>query len=237
MRGDSIDLLQTIILRETDIQTVLQSINALFSPGKSTGSKKTDIFILTIKTTDALIRLRRDLVLSCMPMFTPILQQMILCFRSLPEEALQMSKRRDALDRILPYWLSASSPLISQDAKAFSRLLNGILVKTIPLTIHKNPSNALLKDSEPAQDLRKPFSKQAIHVLITYVKMLGSNDHLATIVSGPIRQELLPGMIALCETINEHERDAALSKLESLEVQVFKNIWQSYTEQRYSGRG
>ncbi len=122
-------------------------------------------------------------------------------------------------------------PLGVDEAKALSRLLEMLTVKTLI----RNHGAAAKAQTQKATSLAKPFSKHSAYVLKAYIEAL--NDPLC-IVPSDVRKELKPGLYALCSMMSEHARDAVMvSGLDTGGKAVLKSLWKEYEKQRYAGQG
>lgn len=129
----------------------------------------------------------------------------------------------------LPAWIHIGEPLGTEEAKALSRLLETLNSKTIV----KSYSSS--KDSSKAESLAKPFSKHSAFVLTAFIE--AACDPLCVVPTNS-RKELQPGLFALCDMLNEHDRDAMmLSCLDASGKVIMKSLWKDYEKQRYVGRG
>lgn len=176
---------------------------------------------------NALVRLRRDLILPTLPLLGFSLHKLVLILRTLsPNLGATQSK---LVADTLPQWVNATDPVSAEESKALARLLTTLTTKTIIRT-HTLPNNEMQK----ADSLARPFSKHAAHVLSAYLAAL--NDPLC-VMSLAIRKELGPGLFALCETMGEQNRDALMVTLNAGEKAVMKGLWRAYEKQRYVGKG
>ncbi|TCD70050.1 hypothetical protein EIP91_005031 [Steccherinum ochraceum] len=180
-----------------------------------------------ISIISVLVRLRRDLVLSTLPLLGTTLHKLILMLRTLtPNLGATQSKM---VSDTLPRWVNATDPMTSEESKALARLLTTLNTKTLIRT-HSSANAELQK----ADSLARPFSKHAAHVLSAYLAAL--NDPLC-VMSSAIRKELEPGLFALCEVMGEQNRDALMVTLNAGEKAVMKGLWRTYEKQRYVGKG
>ena len=147
------------------------------------------------------------------------------------QPGLGQKQRRNISNR-LPSWISLSQPLSSPEASLLSRVLVTMTTKTVVRSTRTKPiSHEAGKD---AQSLAKPFGKHASCVLGAYIDLL--NDPLCQL-GRETRAELAPGMFALCGMLGEKGRDALMPILDSGGKVIFKNLWSSYENQKYVGKG
>ncbi|KDN40697.1 hypothetical protein K437DRAFT_184689 [Tilletiaria anomala UBC 951] len=143
------------------------------------------------------------------------------------------------IQRSLPTWLDVEHlPLDETCARALARLLSAITARTITLAIR---SRTAADSSDKVDSLAKPFARHAIHVLVAYVRALlsspSSSALSATFVPSTLQRALEPGLFALCDITNSHDRDAALvGMLDSAGKTIMKRLWSSWEAQRYKGQ-
>ncbi|GBE78138.1 hypothetical protein SCP_0110210 [Sparassis crispa] len=215
-------------VRSMDLSSIWSILGAVFA-GSAEHDSTTDttIFHEVIATINALVRLRRDLVLHTLPHLGMILRQLTIALRS-PRPHLGGKQSRLVMNT-LPKWVSADTPLSSEESKALARLMTTLSTKTV-VRVH-GPSS----ESQKPGSLVRPFSKHAAYVLTAYIDAV--NDPLC-IVPTQIRRELQPGLFALCDMLGEHNRDAMMvSALGAGGKATMKALWREYEKQRYAGRG
>lgn len=189
------------------------------------------VFQELVAVVSALVRLRRDLVVSTLPHLGIILRRLVLCLKHLQPQ-LGAKQRRIVADT-LPRWVSPDAPLGADDARAVARLLTTLTTKTVART-HQHQA-AAASETQKAESLARPFAKHAMVVLGAYVEAL--NDPLAFLPSD-IRRELQPGLFALCEMMGEQNRDAMMvATIDAGGKTVMKTLWKEYEKQRYTGKG
>ncbi|KAG2345231.1 hypothetical protein BDR05DRAFT_127206 [Suillus weaverae] len=207
-------------------------IHALLSKilcGSPTHDSTTTPAVFHTSTTilNALIRLRRDLVVHILPHLGLVLRQLVSCIRSLrPQLAAKQSR---IVTDTLPSWIAPSEPLGVPEARALARLFTSLTTKSVPRA-HMQP-NA----EQKAESLSKPFAKHAAYVVTAYIDAV--NDPLC-VMRADLRRELEPGLFALCEMMGTHSRDAVMvSALDAGGKSVMKALWKEYEKQRYIGKG
>lgn len=184
-----------------------------------------EVFHKIITSISALVRLRRDLMVSVLPHFSLVITKLISLIRSCRPQL--GSKQTDMVMRNFPRWVAIGQPLGPAEGRMLSRLLETLIVKTV---VRTHVSSKLQK----AESLAKPLSKHAAYALAAYIEAF--NDPLC-IIQMEIRQEFEPGLYALCEIMGEHARDALYVSLDNNGKAVLKMIWKEYGKQRYVGRG
>ncbi|KDQ54722.1 hypothetical protein JAAARDRAFT_60187 [Jaapia argillacea MUCL 33604] len=197
------------------------------------GSKKHDeesnpaIFHHIVSILSALVRLRRDLILSTLPHLGTTLSHMLMLTRNLrPQLGAKQSKQ---VTDTLPLWINVSRPLGGDESKALARLLESLTTKSVVRTHGSGP------DTQKAESLSRPFSKHAAYVLKAYIDAM--NDPLCFMPS-EIRKDLQPGLFSLCEMMSEHNRDAMMvSAFDAGGKTTMKTLWKEYEKQRYVGKG
>lgn len=133
----------------------------------------------------------------------------------------------------LPIWVNTAQPLGADEGKALARLLTTLTSKSI-VRVHHH-SSAALGDTQKAESLAKPFSKHAAYVLKAYIDAM--NDPLC-VLPLDLRNELQPGLFALCDMLSEHSRDAIMvSGLDVGGKTTMKSLWKEYEKQKYVGKG
>ncbi|KAG1757888.1 hypothetical protein EDB19DRAFT_1822830 [Suillus lakei] len=126
------------------------------------------VFHASTTILNALVRLRRDLVVHILPHLGMVLRQLVSCMRSLrPQLAAKQSR---IVTDTLPSWIAPSEPLGVPEARALARLFTSLTTKSVPRA-HMQP-NA----EQKAESLSKPFAKHAAYVVTAYIDAM--NDPL-----------------------------------------------------------
>ncbi|KAG1810124.1 Urb2/Npa2 family-domain-containing protein [Suillus plorans] len=185
------------------------------------------VFHASTTILNALVRLRRDLVVHVLPHLGMVLRQLVSCTRSLrPQLAAKQSR---IVTDTLPSWIAPSEPLGVSEARALARLFTSLTTKSVP-RVHMQPSA-----EQKAESLSKPFAKHAAYVLTAHIDAV--NDPLC-VTRADVRRELEPGLFSLCEMMGTHSRDAVMvSALDAGGKSVMKALWKEYEKQRYIGKG
>lgn len=208
-----------------DLTSIWTLLSKLLTKSQDHDEKtSTSIFHAIVNIANALIRLRRDLVVLTLPHLGMILRQLIMSIRGArPQLGAKQSK---LVADSLPRWVNISQPLTSDEGKILARLLVTLTTKTI---VRSHSSHV-----QKAESLGKPLSKHAAYVLKAYVEAM--NDPLC-IVGFELRRELEPGLFALCSMLSEHSRDAMMVSLDAGGKTTLKTLWREYEKQRYVGKG
>ncbi|KAH9060868.1 Urb2/Npa2 family-domain-containing protein [Lactarius vividus] len=187
----------------------------------------TTLFHHIVSVLSALVRLRRDLIVTTLPHLGNIMRQLIFALRS-PRPMLG-AKQCAIVANSLPAWVNPSRPLGVEESKELSRLFTSLSVKTF-VRVH-GPSTEIQKP----ESLARPLSKHVACVLQAYLDVL--NDPLC-VLAADIRRELQPGLFVLCDILNDHTRDALMvSALDVGGKAAMKGLWREYEKQRYTGKG
>ncbi|KAI0067870.1 hypothetical protein BV25DRAFT_1876669 [Artomyces pyxidatus] len=205
------------------------SLLSRYLSGCQTHDSETQVAIFheIVSVVSALVRLRRDLVISTLPHLIIVLRQLMASLRS-PRPHLG-GKQYKLVTDTLPMWVHPAHPLGAEESKAFARLLSTLAVKT---TVRVHGPAA---DSQKPESLARPLSKHIAYVIQAYVEAL--NDPLCVLPSD-VRRELQPGLFILCHMLNEHARDALMaSTLDAGGKAAMKGLWREYEKQRYVGSG
>ncbi|KAI9445447.1 Urb2/Npa2 family-domain-containing protein [Lactarius indigo] len=187
----------------------------------------TCLFHHIVSILSALVRLRRDLVVTTLPHLGNIMRQLIFALRS-PRPILGAKQHAIVADT-LPTWVNPSRPLGVEESKELSRFFTSLSAKTL-VRVH-GPSAEIQKP----ESLARPLSKHVACVLQAYLDAL--NDPLC-VLAADIRRELQPGLFVLCDILNDHTRDALM--VAALDVggkAAMKGLWKEYEKQRYIGKG
>ncbi|KAF9270461.1 hypothetical protein L218DRAFT_36093 [Marasmius fiardii PR-910] len=188
-----------------------------------------EIFTAIILICNALIRLRRDLVVFTLPHLTAVLQLLVMTMRT-PRPNLG-GKQTEIVSNTLPVWMNVQQPLGPDQAKSLARLLESLTTKTV-VKLH---GTSIEPQPQKAESLAKPFSKHAAYVLKAYIQ--ASNDSLCVIPS-PVRRALQPGLYSLCSMMNDFNRDALMASISDVgEKAILRALWKDYEKQRYIGKG
>jgi hypothetical protein len=145
-------------------------------------------------------------------------------------------KQSDIVASSLPGWVKSAEPLGEVEAKALARLLTTLTAKTTLWSRFGGsaPSSGGRPLEAEAQSLAKAFSKHAPSVLLAYIGVV--NDPLC-LVSRGVRDELAPGLYALCGMMGEKGRDSITPVLDNGGKMILTTLWAAYQEQRYVGQG
>jgi Urb2/Npa2 family len=186
-----------------------------------------DVFHDIVAIINAMVRLRRDLVVLMLPHLGMVLRQLVMSIRGLRPQ-LGAKQTRLVADTF-PRWVNPAHPLGADEAKALARLLETLTTKSII------KSHAAFTDTQKAESLARPFSKHAAFVLNAYLDIM--SDPLC-IVPLELRKALQPGLFALCDMLNEHGRDALMVSISDASGRAtMKSLWKEYEKQRYVGKG
>ncbi|TFK57438.1 hypothetical protein OE88DRAFT_1651155 [Heliocybe sulcata] len=215
-------------VRAQDVNNVWSLMSRLLSGCDLHDEYTSDsIFQQIVNTLSALIRLRRDLLLPTLPHLGFVLRQLIKATRTIRPHL--GGKQTKMVTDTLPMWMNASQPLPIEASRALGRLLTSLGTKTIVRT------HGTAGENQKAESLAKPFSKHAAYVLQAYIEAM--NDPLCVMPS-EVRKELYPGLFALCDMMNDHNRDAMMvSALDSGGKATLKSLWKDYEKQKYVGKG
>ncbi|KAI0307579.1 Urb2/Npa2 family-domain-containing protein [Multifurca ochricompacta] len=185
------------------------------------------VFHEIISIIDALVRLRRDLVITTLPQLGNIMRQLVFALRS--PRPLLGAKQRAIVADALPAWINPSYPLGVEESKLLSRLLTSLSAKTL-IRVHGPPT-----ELQKPESLARPLSKHVACVLQAYLDVL--NDPLC-VLSAEVRRELQPGLFVVCDMLNEYTRDALMvSALDAGGKAAMQGLWREYEKQRYTGKG
>ena len=161
-----------------------------------------------------------------------ILRRMVLALRGCRPNL--GAKQLGIVMNTQPRWISHVRPLGGDEAKALSRVLESLTLKTtVRVGYNADGSNHRHK----AESLAKPFSKHAAYVLKAYVEAV--ND-LLCVVGKEVREELRePGIFAVCGMMSVYGRDALMvgGGLDVVGKGVLKSVWKEWEGVRYVGRG
>ncbi|KAJ6509305.1 Urb2/Npa2 family-domain-containing protein [Mycena vitilis] len=216
------------VLRTQDIGCVWSLLSKFLTRSKLHDEKTSEtVFHGITVIVGALIRLRRDLVSLTLPNLAMVLQQLTATIRR-PRPQLG-AKQTALVTDTLPRWINAAFPVGREEGKALARLLETLTSKT---TIRSHSSTT---DAQRAESLARPFSKHAAYIIQAYIDAM--NDPLC-ILPAELRKELRPGLFALCNMLNDHNRDAMMvSALDAGGKTIMKNLWTEYEKQKYIGKG
>jgi len=192
------------------------------------------LYLQIVSATSALVRNRRDLVAASIPHLALILCRLVSALSS-PRTNLGR-KQGDIVASSLPGWVASAEPLGEAEAKALARLLTALTTKTVlrsRLGGFASSTSGRGLEAE-AQSLAKAFSKHAPSVLLAYIRAV--NDPLCFVSRG-VRDELAPGLYALCGMMGEKGRDSTTPVLDNGGKMILTTLWAAYQKQRYVGQG
>ena len=229
-RLHSHDITQPAMIRQQDLSSVWSILgSSLKGSSQHDSSTNQATFNGIISVISALLRLRRDLLLTTLPQLNFVLRRLIMTLRRLRPHL--GGKQTRLVSDTLPSWVNPSEPAHVEDSKAIARLLTILTTKTMIRTY----GSASSTEGQKAESLARPFSKHASYVLCAYIEAL--NDPLC-VVRAEVRKELEPGLFALCEMMGENNRDAMMvASLDTGGKSVMKGIWREYEKQKYVGKG
>lgn len=234
LRRETLDLINSYFndrpafIKSTDMSSTWSILGYLLAESRE-HENVTDpiVFHGIIGIINALIRLRRDLILNTLPHLGMILRQLTKCLRA--QRPHLGAKQTAIVMNTLPKWINSNNPLSAEESKVLARLMTTLTTKTIVRT--QGPSG----ETQKPDSLVRPVSKHAAYVLTAYIEAV--NDPLCH-VSAQVRKELQPGLFALCDMLGEHIRDAMMvSALDASGKVAMKTLWKDYEKQRYVGKG
>lgn len=221
------------MFRPFDVPRILALVGILLGPRLAApvdGRDASAIFGGICAVLRSLIRHRKDIVKPCLPHLTEVLSQQWHLLSHVSRAHTGMAIERQ-VHASMPCWLDvAVSPLGLDAAQAFRRVLSELAGKTSVIHVSKK-----VKPNTPntTETLAKPMKKHAVYVLVAYARCV-TMPH--TTIPPNLRQELLPGLFALCDICGDFERDTALKSMLDASAQlVFKDIWRQWDGQRYKG--
>jgi len=243
-----VDLLESIcrqkavLLRVSETMAIISLCTRIIAPSSNAFSAapsnaSSQLYNGIVATITSLVRQRQDILAGMMPSLTAVLCQLIVLIRRLPAGS-GASVVAAAHAGVAPAWLDfAHSALGTTEADLVSRLLLSLTAKRAALPAllkqKKTKDTDLSTSAANTTSLARPFAKHAIHVLVTYCRMLNS-PFLTT--DPEVRKALRPGLFALCDIVGTHERDAAMvNNLGPAEQVLFKDLWSRWEKQRYRG--
>ena len=228
MPGFSLTLEQPASLRLQNVMSIWALLSRFLAGSKEHDAITDTVFFHHIVSVlSALVRLRRDLVITTLPHLSNIMRQLIFALRS--PRPLLGAKQYAIVADTLPAWINPSRPLGVEESKELSRLFTSLSAKTL-VRLHGPPT-----ETQKPESLSRPLSKHVACVLQAYLDVL--NDPLC-VLAADIRRELQPGLFVLCDILNHHTRDALMvSALDVGGKAAMKGLWKEYEKQRYTGRG
>ncbi|KIY51396.1 hypothetical protein FISHEDRAFT_37436 [Fistulina hepatica ATCC 64428] len=219
-------------VRQIDLGSVWIILLKMLSPTSSHDTSTSPAFFHGIVgIVGALIRLRRDLLISTLPHVSMILCFLVSALRS--SRTVLGPKQARLVGDTLPQWVDVQQPLGADEARALARLLESLRMKTAVRT--HAAAAATGEISQRLESLAKPFSRHAAPILMAYAEAL--NEPLCVLATD-VRKELLPGLYALCDMLNDHSRDAMMVSIPDAGGKAaIKSLWKDYQRQKYVGKG
>lgn len=230
---------RALILRPLDIPRILALLTVLVGPSaveEQGGSPEAStIFQGAVGVLRSIIRLRKDLLSPYLPQLAEVLCQLLPLLGSLLRTNVGRAQLR-RLAAATPAWLDeANAPLGVDEARSLSRLFAEIPAKTTSIATIVAHKRRRTDDGHASttESLARSMSKHAVYILVAYVRCV---THGVTTIATPLRQELQPGLFALCDLVSKYERDAVLKGMLDASGQVvFKGLWSEWERQRYKG--
>lgn len=230
---------RALILRPLDIPRILALLTVLVGPSaveEHGGSPEASaIFQGAVGVLRSVIRLRKDLLGPYLPQLAEVLCQLLSLLGSLLRTNVGRAQLR-RLAATTPAWLDeAAAPLGVNEARSLSRLFAEIPAKTTSIATIVAHKRRRTDDGHASttESLARSMSKHAVYILVAYVRCV---THGVTTIATPLRQELQPGLFALCDLVSKYERDAVLKGMLDASGQVvFKGLWSEWERQRYKG--
>lgn len=232
---------RALILRPLDVPRIFALMSCLVGPsGRENRTEDCDeavtIFTGLVSTLHAIIRLRKDLLSAFLPQLTEILCLLLPLLQSLQRSNVGRTQLH-RLAAATPGWLDvASHPLGAAEARALSRLFAEVPAKSTSIATivaHKRRRVSTDEHAGTTESLARSMSKHAVYILVAYVRCVTQS---ITTLATPVRQELQPGLYALCDLVSKYERDAVLKGMLDASGQIiFKALWSEWERQRYKG--
>lgn len=253
------------LLTLSSLEAHLESARA--SPLADRIAHSSAIFTTILDILNTLVRLRKDLLLPLLPQLSILLTQLPRLFvrplstslhstqtrRLLTSYPLWLARTFVVAEASQTTWLASGDAditltseggLTQSDARYFARILDTITSKTTAMSRREAATaNANLNSGKAggAESLSKPFSKHAIYVILAYINAVltagGASGSLRAFIPPHVRNEMRQGLAALCQVINESERDWILATelLDDGGKNLLKDIWRQWDQQRYKG--
>ncbi|WFC94295.1 hypothetical protein MBRA1_000924 [Malassezia brasiliensis] len=232
---------RALILRPLDVPRIFALVSCVVGPsGREDRTEDcTDaatLFSGVVSTLHAIIRLRKDLLGAFLPQLTEVLCQLLPLLQSLQRSNVGRTQLH-RLAAATPVWLDvASHPLGAGEARTLSRLYAEIPAKSTSIATivaHKRRRVSTDEHAGTTESLARSMSKHAVYILVAYVRCVSQSG---TTLATSVRQELQPGLYALCDLVSKFERDAVLKGMLDASGQIiFKALWSEWERQRYKG--
>jgi hypothetical protein len=225
---------QQAALRAQDTSQIYLLISKLLAPSQDhDADTRPEIFHKIVSILSCLIRLRRDLVALGVPHLGLILARLVRALRGCRPEL--GAKQRAMVMDTQPRWVSQDRSLGGEEARALSRLLESLTVKTtvrLPFGGGGGGGEGFSK----AESLGRAFSKHAAYVMKAYVEGMGD---VLCVVGLEVRRGMREGLFAVCEMMGVCCRDALMvgGGLDVGGKAVVKAVWKEWEEVRYVGQG
>ncbi|KAH7108380.1 Urb2/Npa2 family-domain-containing protein [Auriculariales sp. MPI-PUGE-AT-0066] len=220
-----------ISLQLTELGDIWMIFGRILAPTSVHDDETTHAFFQSIVSAlTVVVRLRQDLILATFPHFTYILRRLVFALQS-PRPQLgsrQLREVTDQLPRFVTVQPNGTGCLGLDSARSLARLFSAIIAKST--TAHR------AKGTETTS-LARPFTHHSPAILLAYL----------TVLSGPLgmlplemRNELEPGIFALCAACGDRGRDSIMAgtagtPLDASGKTIFKTLWKEYEKQNPEG--
>ncbi|KAI3625576.1 hypothetical protein CBS9595_000937 [Malassezia furfur] len=232
---------RALILRPLDVPRIFALVSCIVGPSGREDrtedcTEAAALFSGIVSTLHAIIRLRKDLLGAFLPQLTEVLCLLLPLLQSLQRSNVGRTQLH-RLAAATPIWLDvASHPLGAGEARALSRLYAEVPAKSTSIATivaHKRRRVSTDEHTGTTESLARSMSKHAVYILVAYVRCVTQSG---TTLATPVRQELQPGLYALCDLVSKYERDAVLKGMLDASGQIiFKALWSEWERQRYKG--
>lgn len=182
----------------------------------STGSISLGAYSNVVAALSSIVRFRRDLLTPNLPQLSAILARLIHILRLRTSHTIGAPQSN----------ISSQAPSTGH-ATELARLLVGLSTKTaVRPALGGKPDQ-----HSKVESLARPFARHAPYLLVAYAES-------AAEMSVAVRAALKPGLFALCAMSGVPARDMVMvTMLDTVEKEVFGNVWREWEAQKYAGKG
>ncbi|CAG8539690.1 3268_t:CDS:2, partial [Scutellospora calospora] len=209
--------------RSIDINLILSTVISLTSSRTNIESDEKSYQNLFEEVCNLLFKILihcREVLYSTIPTYVVIIQSMFHCFKSLDNQ-----KRKSELQnrRYVTIWdIRLKNPLPISSVNSFTRLLTMI-----------SQRDSLNKSHKKKAISSRPFIKHVPCLIAEYLKV-----QTVGFLEPAIKESLRPGVYALLDLCDKHERDMIMVTLDQAGKSLFKTLWTEYNKDwKYVGRG
>nr|CAG8512057.1 6485_t:CDS:10 [Entrophospora candida] len=231
--------------QSNDIGIILSSIISITSPKPIVTTHATDeqqqedyenLFKSICYLLHDILAYRREILISALPSFIQILQDMFHGFKSkgknINSHSFSYNKKLQQQTNLKNFWdINLSTSLSIECGDSFARLLEMVKHKNF---FNKYRNNNNKNNKESSSKFSQAFGKYVPTLISKYIKIQIEEGYL----DQSTREALKAGIYSLLDLFGDYERNMLMANLDKIGKILFKNLWTDYIKNwKYVGRG